>query len=96
MYIIECGAQVSGGNYTDWEEVYDLTNIGFPIIAYPNGIFYVTKHKETGGLINEKTVKEQLLYEIGDPKEYITPYAIADFTLSNLKQKARTELKLVG
>ena len=96
-HIIECGAQVSGGNYTDWEEVSDFTNIGFPIIeAYPDGTFYVTKHKDTGGLVNEKTVKEQLLYEIGDPSEYITPDVIADFTSIQLDSDGDNRVKVTG
>jgi hypothetical protein len=96
-HIIECGAQVSGGNYTDWEEVSDFQNIGFPIIeAYPDGIFYVTKHPETGGLINEKTVKEQLLYEIGNPTEYITPDVIADFTSIHLETEGKDRVKVSG
>jgi hypothetical protein len=85
-HIIECGAQVSGGNFTDWEKVEGFTDIGFPIIeAKPDGNFYVTKHEHTGGLISEQTVKEQLLYEIGDPTEYITPDGIADFTSIKLE-----------
>ena len=96
-HIIECGGQVSGGNFTDWESVDDLTNIGFPIIeAYPDGTFYVTKHKSTGGLISEMTVKEQLLYEIGNPKEYITPDCIADFTTVQLEQDGKDRVKVTG
>lgn len=96
-HIIECGAQVSGGNYTDWEEVDDFVNIGFPIIeAYPDGTFYVTKHDGTGGLVNEKTVKEQLLYEIGDPSEYITPDVIADFTSVKLNSDGNNRVKVTG
>lgn len=96
-HIIECGAQVSGGNYTDWEEVDDFTDIGFPIIeAYPDGTFYVTKHHGTGGLVNEKTVKEQLLYEIGDPCQYITPDVIADFTTIQLHPDGKNRVKVTG
>ncbi|MGM0589517.1 MAG: acyclic terpene utilization AtuA family protein [Bacteroidota bacterium] len=96
-HIIECGAQVSGGNFTDWYAVDDFTEIGFPIIeATPNGDFYVTKHENTGGLINEMTVKEQLLYEIGDPHEYITPDCIADFTSIQLEEVEENKVKIYG
>ncbi|MDZ7719544.1 MAG: acyclic terpene utilization AtuA family protein [Balneolaceae bacterium] len=96
-HIIECGAQVSGGNFTDWKTVEDFVNIGFPIIeAIPDGSFYVTKHEGTGGLISEMTVKEQLLYEIGDPKEYITPDCIADFTSVRIKQDEKDRVKVWG
>jgi len=96
-HIIECGAQVSGGNFTDWETVDDLVSIGFPIIeAMPDGSFFVTKHAGTGGLISEMTVKEQLLYEIGDPKEYITPDCIADFTSIQIKQDGKDRVIVWG
>ncbi|PWN06741.1 acyclic terpene utilization AtuA family protein [Rhodohalobacter mucosus] len=96
-HIIECGGQVSGGNFTDWETVDDLVNIGFPIIeAYPDGSFYVTKHEGTGGLVSEMTVKEQLLYEIGNPAEYITPDCIADFTSLTVEQQGENRVKVSG
>jgi hypothetical protein len=96
-HIIECGAQVSGGNFTDWQEIDDFVNIGFPIIeAKPDGNFYVTKHEGTGGLISEQTVKEQLLYEIGDPGEYITPDCIADFTSVKLESDGKDRVHVYG
>jgi hypothetical protein len=96
-HIIECGGQVSGGNFTDWETVDNLVDIGFPIIeAYPDGSFYVTKHEGTGGLVSEMTVKEQLLYEIGNPAEYITPDCIADFTSLTLKDEGANRVKVSG
>ncbi|MEL7834874.1 acyclic terpene utilization AtuA family protein [Fodinibius sp. Rm-B-1B1-1] len=96
-HIIECGAQVSGGNFTDWEKVDGFVDIGFPIIeAQPDGSFYVTKHEDTGGLISQQTVKEQLLYEIGDPTEYITPDCIADFTSIQLQDAGSNRVKVSG
>jgi hypothetical protein len=96
-HLIECGGQVSGGNFTDWKSVNNLTDIGFPIIeACPDGTFYVTKHAGTGGLVSEMTVKEQLLYEIGNPAEYITPDCIADFTTVQLKQEGKNRVKVWG
>jgi hypothetical protein len=96
-HIIECGGQVTGGNFTDWKTAGDLADIGFPIIeALPDSTFYVTKHKNSGGLINEMTVKEQLLYEIGDPSEYITPDVIADFTSVQLKEIEENKVMVSG
>lgn len=96
-HIIECGAQASGGNYTDWEEVDDFVNIGFPIIeVYPDGDFYVTKHEGTGGLVNEKIIKEQLVYETGDPKEFITPDVIVDFTSISLESAGSNRVHVFG
>lgn len=87
-HILECGAQSSGGNFmSDWRSVPDLAHIGFPIAeASSDGSVIITKHEGSGGLVTEATVKEQLLYEIGDPREYITPDCIADFTSIRLKQ----------
>ncbi len=97
-HIIECGGQCSGGNCQfDWEAIPDLANIGFPIIeAYPNGEFVVTKHENTGGLINIPSIKEQLLYEMGDPKSYITPDVVADFTTIQLKNDGANRVRVSG
>jgi hypothetical protein len=96
-HIIECGGQVSGGNFTDWELVDGLAEIGFPIIeAFPDATFNVTKHENSGGIINEMTVKEQLLYEIGDPSDYITPDVIADFTTVQLNEVEANKIRVSG
>src|SRR5215510_7580020 len=85
-HIIECGAQCSGGNCQyDWETIPDLANVGFPIAeASSDSTFVITKHEGTGGCVNVPSVKEQLLYEMGDPHEYITPDCVADFTTIRL------------
>ncbi len=95
-HILECGGQSSGGNFlADWKSVPDLAHIGFPIAeAHPDGTVFITKHENTGGLVSEATVKEQLLYEIGDPTEYITPDCIADFTSIRLKQEGENRVKV--
>ena len=97
-HIIECGGQVSGGNCQyDWRNIPDLANIGFPIIeASPDGTFTVTKHDGTGGRINIQSVKEQLLYEMGDPHYYITPDVIADFTTIHLKDAGENRVAVHG
>ncbi len=95
-HILECGAQSSGGNFSyDWESVPNMENIGFPIAeAYPNGEIIITKHKELGGQVSLQTIKEQLLYEIGDPKNYITPDCIADFTTIDLEEIGENKVKI--
>ena len=95
-HIIECGGQASGGNFLgDWESVPDLARIGFPIVeAHPDGTFFITKHDNTGGLVSTETVSEQLLYEIGDPKEYITPDCVADFTSIHLEAAGKDRVRV--
>lgn len=97
-HLLECGGQASGGNFLgDWENVPDLENIGFPIAeAYPNGEFFIIKHEGTGGLIRSDVLKEQLLYEIGNPSEYITPDCIADFTSIHLEDVAPNRVRVFG
>ena len=87
-HTIECGAQCTGGNcLIDWETIPNLVDIGYPIVeADPDGSFVITKHEGTGGRITVSSVKEQLVYEMGDPQEYITPDCVADFTTINLEQ----------
>ena len=97
-HIIECGAQASGGNCQyDWQNIPDLANVGFPIVeAEPNGEFVVTKHDGTGGRVNIQSVKEQLLYEMGDPHAYITPDVVADFTSINVMPDGENRVKVFG
>ncbi|QYO67169.1 acyclic terpene utilization AtuA family protein [Leptolyngbya sp. 7M] len=97
-HIIECGAQSSGGNCQyDWENIPDLANVGFPIVeASPDGSFIITKHDSTGGRINIQSIKEQLLYEMGDPHEYITPDVIADFTTIQLEEAGENRVRVHG
>jgi hypothetical protein len=97
-HINECGAQASGGNcMIDWESLPDLAGIGYPVIeAYPDGSFVVTKHDGTGGRITPAIVKEQLLYEMGDPSEYITPDVVADFTTIRLDEDGPDRVRVTG
>jgi hypothetical protein len=97
-HVLECGAQASGGNFSDdWESVPDMDRIGFPIAeAMPSGEVVFTKHEGTGGLVSLATIKEQLLYEIGDPRVYITPDCVADFTSIHLEKAGANRVKMFG
>jgi hypothetical protein len=96
-HIIECGAQSSGGNLLkDWRKV-KLENPGFPIAeASADGTFVITKHPGTGGVVNVPAVTEQLVYEMGDPHNYITPDGIADFTSIRLAQAGKDRVRVSG
>ncbi|MGH9665194.1 MAG: acyclic terpene utilization AtuA family protein, partial [Bryobacteraceae bacterium] len=97
-HLIECGAQSTGGNcQADWQSIPDLANIGYPIVeAEPDGSFCITKHPGTGGRVTRDTIKEQLLYELGDPKQYITPDCVADFTTIELRDAGPDRVRVCG
>jgi hypothetical protein len=97
-HIIECGAQCSGGNCQyEWRSIPNLADVGFPIVeASPDGTFVVTKHERTGGWVIIPSIKEQLVYEMGDPREYITPDCVADFTTVRLEYEGRDRVRVFG
>jgi len=95
-HLIECGAQVTGGNCSyEWQNIENLAEIGFPIAeVFEDASFVITKHKNTGGKVSLASVKEQMVYEIGDPKAYITPDVCADFTTAKLEQITDNQVKV--
>src|SRR6266487_701527 len=96
-HLIECGAQVTGGLWCNWQQAPDLANVGYPIVEIESsGLFRVTKPPNTGGRVNRETVAEQLLYEVGDPAAYLTPDVTADFTSVSLAEKETDIVEVAG
>jgi hypothetical protein len=97
-HIIECGAQCSGGNcMIGWERIPHMEDPGYPIVeASAGGEFVVTKHPGTGGKVSVASVTEQLLYEMGDPRNYITPDCVVDFTSIQLQAAGRDRVRVTG
>ncbi len=98
-HLLECGAQVTGGYYYDpgFKDIPDPANIGFPIAEiHSDGRLVITKAANSGGLVNEATVKEQLLYEIHDPSHYITPDVVLDFTQVRVKEIGENRVEVSG
>ena len=96
-HLIECGAQVTGGNSSDWEVIPNLADVGYPIAEISrNGDSIITKLEGTGGSVSRRTVAEQMLYEIGDPTAYMTPDVIVDLSNTKLKKAGKNRIKVSG
>ncbi len=96
-HLLECGAQVTGGTFTDWRDVPDWANIGYPIgECHADGSVVISKPEGTGGLVSIGTVAEQILYEVSDPADYIVADVRCDFSQVQLEQIAENRVLVTG
>jgi len=96
-HLLECGGQGAGGNFDyGWRDVPRMDELGFPIAEISNDDFVVTKAPDCGGVISEKSLKEQILYEVHDPSNYITPDVIADLSKATLTQVGPDRVRVGG
>lgn len=98
-HLMECAAQITGGYFADpgHKEVPDLARVGFPIAEVAaDGSATITKLADAGGLVSERTVKEQLLYEVHDPAAYVTPDVVADFSRVTVREEAPDRVAVSG
>jgi hypothetical protein len=96
-HLLECGAQVSGGTFTDWADVPDWAHTGYPVgECRADGSLVITKPEGTGGLVSVGTVAEQMMYEISDPQAYFCPDVVVDFTTCKLKQEGPNRVRVSG
>ena len=96
-HILECGAQCTGGNYSKWMEVPNIDNIGYPIATLSDDTtFTISKDPDSGGIINKYTIIEQVLYEMGNPKKYLSPDVIVDFTSFDIKELSSNVVQISG
>jgi hypothetical protein len=97
-HILECGAQATGGNFTDWQDsVSGWDNMGYPIAeCFDDGRFVISKPEGTGGIVSRLSVGEQILYETGDTRAYIVPDVICDYSEAVLEQSAPGEVSITG
>lgn len=96
-HLIECTTQVCGATFTDWRDVPDWANIGFPIAeCRADGSVVITKPQGTGGLVSRATVAEQMLYEVGDPAAYIVPDVVCDWTDVSIAQAGEHRVAVSG
>ncbi|MFN3399824.1 MAG: acyclic terpene utilization AtuA family protein, partial [Ferrovibrio sp.] len=98
-HLLECGPQVSGGYFADpgCKDAPDLDRLGYPIAEVrPDGSAVITKPEGSGGVVDLRTVKEQILYEIHDPAAYLTPDVVLDLTGVELAQQGPDRVAVSG
>ncbi|AKA71631.1 acyclic terpene utilization AtuA family protein [Clostridium scatologenes] len=98
-HLLECAGQVTGGYFADpgFKDVPELWNLGFPIAEISeDGEIIITKLKDAGGMVTEDTCKEQIIYEIHDPENYLTPDVIADFSKVTVTQVGKDKVLMKG